>query len=86
MYLRLKPLFLALFAHHFVATYEFNDGIASVPTSASSLSHLAQVFRMLFHLHWDNELNIFISLITVIATSVKLFQIIRGCVTTLVMY
>ena len=51
MYLRLQPFFLALFAHHFVATYEFNDGIASVPTSASSLSHLAQVFRMLFHLH-----------------------------------
>ena len=48
MYLRLQPLFLALFAHHFFATYEFNDGIASVPTSASSLSHLVKFLKCFF--------------------------------------
>ena len=48
MYLRLQPFFLALFAHHFVATYEFNDGIASVPTSTSSLSHLAKFLECFF--------------------------------------
>lgn len=42
MYLRLQPLFLTLLAHHFVATYEFSDGIVCVSTSASSLSDLAK--------------------------------------------
>ena len=48
MYLKLQPLFLVLFAHRFVDTYEFNDGIASVPTSASSLSHLAKFLECFF--------------------------------------